>query len=97
MSDRVQLRPADFVVGMRLTVERTEPPLALEVGEVKLHAAHALREGQPFSVQLVGGPSDRFLPQGTHGFTHPGIGRVELFVVPLGPEGPSMRYEIVFN
>ena len=39
----------------------------------------------------------RFLPQGTYPMEHETLGRLEVFLVPLGPDAQGMRYEAVFN
>ena len=51
-----------------------------------------------FSLEFRG-PADRLLPQRTYGLTHPELGELELFLVPVGPDqGPDegMRYEAAF-
>jgi len=51
---------------------------------------------EPFSL-LFRGPSEPVLPQMIHTLEHPALGRFELFLVPIGPDGNGMRYEAVFN
>jgi hypothetical protein len=38
-----------------------------------------------------------WLPQGTYTLTHPDLNDVSLFLVPLGPDGNTMRYESAFS
>lgn len=45
---------------------------------------------------LFTGPLDRALAQGTYPLHHDALGEVELFLVPLGPAGNTMRYEAAF-
>lgn len=55
-------------------------------------------EGQErlqFSV-VFGGPSDPVLPQRTRALSHPELGELELFLVPIGPGTDGMRYEAAF-
>jgi hypothetical protein len=37
------------------------------------------------------------LPQAIYRVTHPELGALDLFLVPLGPRDGKMRYEAVFN
>ncbi len=36
------------------------------------------------------------LDQATHALTHPALGPLELFLVPLGPDARGLRYEAAF-
>lgn len=46
---------------------------------------------------IFSGPADSFLAQGTYEFTHPGMGRFALFIVPIGSSPQGFRYQAVFN
>jgi hypothetical protein len=47
---------------------------------------------------LFSGPLNRTLLQGSYIFEHLGIGRFEMFIVPVGPDSTNPRYyEAVFN
>jgi hypothetical protein len=50
----------------------------------------------PFSV-LFCGPLSPMLPQATYRLENDGLGKLDLFIVPLGPERDVMRYEAVFG
>lgn len=50
----------------------------------------------PFSL-LFRGRSDAVLPQQTYRVEHDGIGGLDIFLVPLGPDAEGMRYEAVFT
>jgi hypothetical protein len=52
---------------------------------------------QPFSITVLSGRADAFWPQGIYVLEHPEHGDLELFMVPLGPQGDRMRYEISFS
>ena len=41
-------------------------------------------------------PSGTHLPQGTYLVRHSVMGELALFLVPLGPEGDTLRYEAAF-
>lgn len=49
----------------------------------------------PFSL-LFCGPSDRPLDQGIHELTHPALGDLALFLVPVGRAGDELQFEAVF-
>ncbi len=42
------------------------------------------------------GPQAAYLPQGTYAVSHAGLGDLELFLVPIGPDAEGMRYEAAF-
>lgn len=51
---------------------------------------------RPFSLVFVSrGPAAPV--QRTYRLEHPRLGALDLFLVPLGPEGGGMRFEAVFN
>lgn len=50
----------------------------------------------PFSVTFRG-PVEPWLEQQICAVEHAELGRLELFLVPLGPDGKGMRYEAVFT
>ena len=43
------------------------------------------------------GPAKPFLPQATYSLSHDGMGTVDIFLVPIQPDGEGLRYEAVFN
>ena len=51
---------------------------------------------EPFSLVFLG-PIRPVLPQRIYPLSHETLGRLELFLVPIGPEEGRMRYEAVFN
>ena len=50
----------------------------------------------PFSITLED-PTGRLLPQQVWALDHDELGRLEIFLVPLGPEGEATRYQAVFT
>jgi hypothetical protein len=72
--------------------------LELTLAEVETTPAAAALEGHriPFSL-ILHGPLEPVLNQGIQSFTHPELGAAGIFVVPLGPEGGAMRYQIVIS
>ena len=57
-------------------------------------AAPGLR--QPFSL-LFRGPTEPVLTQRLYTLDHGGLGTVEIFIVPVGPDADGMCYEAVFS
>jgi hypothetical protein len=62
--------------------------------EVKARPAPPGRE--QFSVLFVG-PAEPVWPQGTYRFTHPALGEVDLFMVPVGRGSQGIEYEVCFS
>jgi hypothetical protein len=50
----------------------------------------------PFSI-IFRGPSGQSLPQRIYRLEHAQLGTLDLFLVPIGPDGVGMCYEAVFN
>ena len=46
---------------------------------------------------LFRGPLEPFFPQRIYHLKHESLGSLELFLVPIGPDGKGMQYEAVFN
>jgi hypothetical protein len=53
------------------------------------------RARQQFAL-VFRGPVEPVLPQATYAVEHDELGRLEIFLVPIGPDGAGMRYEAVF-
>ena len=75
-------------------------PLEVELIEVAEFGSdpvgdEASGQRRPFSIVLRG-PRDTYLPQRIYPVEHAEIGRLDLFLVPLGPDQEGMRYEAVF-
>jgi hypothetical protein len=66
-------------------VETTEPGGAGPAGQQR----------EQFSL-VFRGPLEPALPQATYAVEHDQLGRLEIFLVPIGPDGSGMRYEAVF-
>ena len=77
---------------------------AFGVEPIELELVHVAELGQrsrpearpPFSIQFLGPVSSHYLVQHIYPLEHPEIGRLELFLVPLGSESGRMRYEAIF-
>lgn len=80
----------------RLALEGAGAPWELELVQVVRHEEHPGPRQQPFSVFLRG-PRSPVLPQSIYRLEHDRLGMLEIFLVPVGPDGQGMGYEAVFN
>lgn len=84
-------------LGSRFRIHTDEAhTLEAELIQVACHEAHDGPRKQPFSVYLRG-PRNVVLPQQIYRVEHERMGTMEIFLVPVGPDGQGMRYEAVFN
>jgi uncharacterized protein DUF6916 len=97
MASLGDLTPDDFEThkggSFRLTTATGE--LELSLVEVK-RLGEALRKGGAFSLLFVSPPGP-FLSQAIYTLTHPKVGTLELFLVPIGPTHGGNGYEAVFT
>ena len=93
----MELTRADFesLVGTELPFRVGEHATTAKVVEVRVLQSPSPR-AEPFAL-TVHVPASVPYGQGTHVLTHPRLGELEVFMVPLGPMGPVMRYEAIFN
>ena len=94
------LAPDDFrsltePLTLEVRVAGTLVPVELIVESVESLPPHRLR-ALPFSVMLCG-PRNPPLPQATYALRHPRLGAIELFLVPVGQDAKTTRYEATFN
>ncbi|MEZ5333124.1 MAG: DEAD/DEAH box helicase [Thermoanaerobaculia bacterium] len=98
--DRLQLSDFGPIVGRSVALHREgEAALALELVEARGLSGASRGGRQPFSL-LYRGPTEPVLPQGIYRMDHPEVGALELFLVPLGPDGEArdgLLYEAVFT
>jgi len=72
-------------------------PLALELVEATAGKPSSVGSRRtPFSL-LFRGPHQPVLPQKIYALAHERLGRLEIFIVPLGLDGEGMRYEAIFT
>ncbi len=92
------LKPEDFepLIGGVLVLEVPGGPVDCELTQVRRLALHSVRAHPPFAL-ILRGPRSRPFAQGTYPVRHPEHGRLELFVVPVGPDPAGLCYEITFN
>jgi hypothetical protein len=98
-----RLTSADFTPYLHQTftirLESLEP-IALELVEVAELGSSGGEAGprrRPFSLLFLGPVSQQYLLQHIYRLEHEQLGALDLFLVPLGPEGGRMRYQAVFN
>jgi hypothetical protein len=96
-TDVAKLKADDFdpLVDHGFVLQGPAGELALKLIEVQ-RLGRALREGGGFSLLLVSATGP-FLPQAIYPLTHPELGVMELFLVPMGPMRGGNAYEVVFT
>jgi hypothetical protein len=67
------------------------------VAVTELGEANAAPTRRPFSLIFCDRSGAAYLPQHIHTVEHAGLGRLDLFLVPIGPGHGGMQYEAVFN
>jgi hypothetical protein len=94
-----ELTPASFEAHLGTTFRihyGGASPLEVVLYEVKRHETHPGPRSEPFSV-FFRGPRNSILPQRIYRTEHEHLGTLEIFLVPVGPDGQGMGYEAVFN
>ena len=95
-----KLTPADFAkcLNEAFDLRLESATLALElitVDELGTDAPGGGRQ-QPFSL-IFRGPEEPILPQRIYALEHATMGRLDIFLVPIGPDQDGMRYQAVFS
>lgn len=95
--DLATLTAADFEPRVNDTFRLPIAPaeLSLKLVEVR-RLGQAMRQGGAFSLLFISPPGP-FLRQGTYPLDNPSLGRLNLFIVPLGPKDGGNSYEVVFT
>ena len=96
MLDRLSLE--DFLphVGSEVELTAYGQQARVTVKEAAPIKSPSPRATQPFHLVLSAPPTWR-MPQGLYRLTHPRLGDLELFTVPIGPDGGGFCYEVIFN
>ena len=94
------LSPGDFQdLDAPLTLDlaggATPVTIALAVESVRTLPSHRMREA-PFALVLRG-PRAPLLRQAIYALTHPRLGRIDIFLVPIAQDAECARYEATFN
>lgn len=97
VADLASLTAQDFREHLGTRFATREPAAQWELIEVSgLGEAGAAGLRTPFSL-IFRGPLEPLLPQGIQRLEHAGLGELDLFLVPVGPDEAGMRYEAVFG
>ena len=89
-------------VGAAFPVKLSDRVLDLTLESVRVLGPKPERLVKPgkrataFGITLRG-PADAFLKQGTWEITHPALGSIAVFLVPVGQEEAGFLYEAIFN
>ena len=95
-TDLRKLKMSDFEARKDETfVLAAQPELALKLKHVR-PLGESGREGGAFSLWFVSAPGP-FLAQAIYPLEHPQMGRLEIFLVPLGPRDGENLYESIFT
>jgi hypothetical protein len=86
----------ESILGETIDLEAGESCFQAKVDSVKLLRENPGQHRQPFSVELLADIADSYAQQ-VYQLSHPTLGELTLFVVPLGPEKGGMLYQVVFN
>jgi hypothetical protein len=86
----------ESILGETIELEAGESCFLAKVDSVELLRKNPDQERQPFSVELLADVADNHAQQ-VYSLSHPALGELSLFVVPLGPEKDGMLYQVVFN
>lgn len=75
-----------------------DTPVQLSLAEIEVMDERYSRSGtrRPFSLMLLG-PVEPLMPQGTYRLDNETLGPLDVFMVPLGPDGGGQRYQIIFS
>lgn len=96
MSKDITHQDFESIVGETIELETGESCFQAKVDSVELLRKNPDQERQPFSVELLADIADNHAQQ-IYQLSHPTLGELSLFVVPIGPEKGGMLYQVVFN
>jgi len=96
MLENLSAEDFDAVGAQPLVLTGSHAQLPVEIAEVRRLKSPSPRT-QPFSVVFRHRDARQHAAQGMYRVDLPGRGAVDLFVVPIGPDGKGMCYEAVFN
>ena len=94
------LQCSDFAAHLgqhfRIQLDGIEP-IDLELVSAQESGEAANGKRQPFTLLFLGSESPRYLLQHIYRLHHSEMGELDVFIVPIGPEGKRMRYEAIFS
>ncbi len=96
MLDKIESSVFSALTGQRLRMSWRDGATDLEVASVGDLPSNSPRPVKPFSLTLRS--RERWNgPQGIYALDVPGVGTLELFVVPITPDAEGTNYEVIFN
>jgi hypothetical protein len=96
-ADLAALAIGDFTPHQDAAFELTAAKGAVPLKLVKVEmAGESGRAGGAFSL-LFAAPAGTKLPQAIYPVTHPSLGRMEIFLVPVGPLAGGVGYQAIFT
>ena len=95
MLDKLTREDFDPLLGRQLPLNIGSHPTQATLAEVRTLNSPSPRAA-PFALTFVV-PRDAPAGQGTYCLTHPTLGAIELFMVPIGADANGTRYEAIFN
>ena len=102
MLDQLTLASFADLIGETFHMSAADQSLPLVLVEARSLASDGTRaEGsgrarEPFSL-VFKGPSTPVMPQRIYPLAHDGLGSLELFLVPIGPDRGGMLYQAIFT
>jgi hypothetical protein len=96
MLDRLRKEDFEPLIGQKVTIVAGGASAELEVAEASSLKSPSPRETPPFRIILRSREGWR-APQGMFRISHPTLGDLDLFAVPIGPDAEGFCYEILFN
>ena len=96
MLDRLNLEDFLPLVGSEIDVDANGQRARLQIKEASAIKSPSPRATTPFHL-ILRSDSNWRAPQGMFQLQHPSLGAIELFAVPIGPDGEGFCYEIIFN
>ena len=96
MLDKLRREDFESLVGQKLKVNVGDASIELEVVEATPLKSPSPRATPPFRLILRSRENWRG-SQGMYRVEHPTLGPLEMFAVPVGPDGQGLCYEILFN
>lgn len=96
MQNDITLEVFESLLGEDIEFKAGAVCFQARVDSVSLLKQNPSQERQPFSVELLADTTENHGQQ-IYELSHPLLGQVSLFAVPLGPGEEGMRYQIVFN
>lgn len=96
MLDKIESSVFSALTGQRLRLAWRDGATEIELAAVNELPGDSPRSVKPFSLTLRS--RERWVgPQGVYALDVPGLGTLQLFVVPITPDAEGTNYEVIFN